>query len=123
MYKPSTVSGSQDDLLDLKKFQLHDVVEFGRLLLTLEKDIAVLKDSRTAQLKSIAELENAMLRGTKNVLSFQSGIFMYACSNHAQGGDCSLQQGEHGRGVFQDAEGKNTQSGPSGDTAPAQAKH
>lgn len=70
LYKSSTVSGTQDDLLDPKKFQLHDVVEFGRLLLTLEKDIAVLKDSRAAQLKSIAELENAMLRGTKDTILY-----------------------------------------------------
>jgi hypothetical protein len=62
-YKSFRVTRRVSDLGDSTKFGIADSKEFGRLLLSLNKDIATLKELRAEHHKSIRELEAAMLKG------------------------------------------------------------
>ena len=66
-YKTLGVSQKVSDLGDSTKFGIADAKEFGRLVQSLNKEVAGLKELRTAHLKTIRELEAAMLKGACNV--------------------------------------------------------
>lgn len=62
-YKTLGTSQKVSDLGDNTKFGIADAKEFGRLVRSLNKDVAELKELRAAHLKAIRELEAAMLKG------------------------------------------------------------
>ncbi|KAH8094446.1 hypothetical protein BXZ70DRAFT_947463 [Cristinia sonorae] len=62
--KPMKISRTKDDLGDANKWAIGDVHEFARIMKSLEKDVAELKEIKGGHVKSIRELESSLLRAT-----------------------------------------------------------
>lgn len=116
VYKSHNISRTASDLKDPAKFGVADAQEFARLLRSLNKEIADLKELRVGYTKAIRELESAMLKGWFLSLFECSKILKQQSSNNPKGGSCTLQQGEGRFGICQDAQSEVSGAGAARNT-------
>ena len=90
--EPITGSKRREDLVDAAKWSLGDLALFGRALLAFSKDLTELKAARDKERQLLKELRASMLKGISH-FHCPSDVANYLRSEHAQGGDRSLQQG------------------------------
>lgn len=81
LYKPSRGVKNLADLPDSSQWALGDVVDYGRIMKTVERDIVELKELRSGHKKAIRDLERTALRSAIFILTFWPSFLLTSVMN------------------------------------------